>query len=250
MIVLLVCSAFLRSATAIEEVELWDDSTSFWTAGSYITMTYDYDVFQSGSLSVKVVINGGTSWIYHNYGSNQDFSGLTDYWLHFWWYGNGSTANVYCSFTNSTQTGHRYYYFYDTPKGWTEHRIQLSNMYNSGLDWSLVYYLFFGSLDNLNTFRVDNVHLVTEDTDDEDLTDQIQGIMFGELWFLPFLLIGLLCIVIVKLEKYAVAIVIPALLVLEALYYTNNSASGSMIWAMVSSLVLIFFVASIAVLDK
>jgi hypothetical protein len=78
---------------------------------------------------------------------------------------------------------------------------------------------------------------------------ELLNLMFGQLWFLPLLVIALLCIIIVKVEKYAVMIVIPALIVLEGLYFQHNSATGSMIWAMISSLLLMFFVAAMSILE-
>ncbi len=81
------------------------------------------------------------------------------------------------------------------------------------------------------------------------LTEQASNIFFGEFWFIPLLVIAVVCLVLVKMEKFAAVIVIPALLVLEGLYYQNNDANGSLVWAMLSSLLLMLFIAAIAVLQ-
>jgi hypothetical protein len=84
----------------------------------------------------------------------------------------------------------------------------------------------------------------------QEVRDLITELLYGEAWFVPFLFIAAICIVLVKIEKFSAVFIIPCLLILEGLYYTHNDGSGSMIWAMISSLLLIFFVATMAVLER
>lgn len=81
------------------------------------------------------------------------------------------------------------------------------------------------------------------------LTGYVVDLLFGEVWFIPLLLIAVVCIVLVKVEKFAAVIVIPCLLVLEGLYYAHNDSMGSLVWAMLCTLLLMFFIAAMSVLQ-
>lgn len=78
----------------------------------------------------------------------------------------------------------------------------------------------------------------------------VQELLYGQAWFLPFLLIATVCIVLVKVERYSAMFVIPCLLVLEGLYFSHIADEPSLVWAMIASLLLIFFVAAVAILEK
>jgi hypothetical protein len=78
----------------------------------------------------------------------------------------------------------------------------------------------------------------------------LEDVVFGDLWFMGFLVIAAICILLVRFERYSAIVVIPCLLVLEGLYFTHNDSAGSLIWAMIASLLLIFFVATMSIFEK
>lgn len=89
--------------------------------------------------------------------------------------------------------------------------------------------------------------VTTEDTN--PLRTVLMDCLFGEVWFIGFLVIAAICIILVRFERLAAMVVIPCLLVLEGLYFTHNDAAGSLTWAMIASLLLIFFVAAMSLVE-
>lgn len=71
----------------------------------------------------------------------------------------------------------------------------------------------------------------------------LEAVFFGSMWYLGIMVFMMLSISIMKLWKYAGALIIPLIVALEVEYYNRLDIYGNFIWAMLILLLLAFGIA-------
>lgn len=84
----------------------------------------------------------------------------------------------------------------------------------------------------------------------EAVETALEALFFGSVWYFGILIFIILSIAIMKMWKYAVAIIFPFIIAMEVNYYTLLSTNAEFAWAMLSLLMLAVFMAGYAVLHK
>ena len=76
------------------------------------------------------------------------------------------------------------------------------------------------------------------------------GLFFGDVWYFGILIFIILALVIVKLYKYAGAVIIPFVVALEVQYYNRLSENQEFAWAMIALLILVIMIGAYIVVTK
>jgi len=82
------------------------------------------------------------------------------------------------------------------------------------------------------------------------LEENLIGLFFGDVWYLGILIFIILTLIIIKLWKYAGALIIPFVVAIEVQYYTRLDDNPEFAWAMIALLFLVIGVAVYIVTTK
>lgn len=78
----------------------------------------------------------------------------------------------------------------------------------------------------------------------------LEALFFGSVWYFGILIFIVLALAIMKMWKYAGAIIIPMIIALEVAYYERLNQYGNFIWAMFALIILAILMAAYAILGK
>lgn len=78
----------------------------------------------------------------------------------------------------------------------------------------------------------------------------LEALFFGSVWYFGILIFIILALAIMKIWKYAGALIIPMIIALEVAYYNLLSESTEFAWAMLALLCLAIGMAIYAVFGK
>lgn len=70
------------------------------------------------------------------------------------------------------------------------------------------------------------------------IIETIQALLFGETWYIGLLVFLILAIGFLKMWKYAGAIIIPMIIILETQYYDRVASTPELVWPMAMLLFL------------
>ena len=71
----------------------------------------------------------------------------------------------------------------------------------------------------------------------------LEALFFGSVWYFGILIFMVIALTVMKLWKYAGALVIPMVIALEVAYYERLNVYGNYIWAMIALLFLALIMA-------
>ena len=78
----------------------------------------------------------------------------------------------------------------------------------------------------------------------------LESLLFGSVWYFGILIFIILALSIMKIWKYAGALIIPMIVALEVAYYSRLEATPEFTWAMLALLLLAAIMAIYAVIGK
>ena len=77
----------------------------------------------------------------------------------------------------------------------------------------------------------------------------LEALFFGSVWYFGILIFIVLALAIMKIWKYAGALIIPMIIALEVAYYSRLSETPEFAWAMLALIILAISMALYAVLE-
>lgn len=78
----------------------------------------------------------------------------------------------------------------------------------------------------------------------------LTSLFFGDVWYFGILIFIILALVIMKMWKYAGALIIPFVVAMEVQYYTRLEDNPEFAWAMLALLMLVIFMGAYIILNK
>lgn len=78
----------------------------------------------------------------------------------------------------------------------------------------------------------------------------LEALFFGSVWYFGILIFIIVALAIMKIWKYAGALIIPMIVALEVEYFNRLDIYGNFIWAMIVLLILALFMAFYAITHK
>jgi len=70
------------------------------------------------------------------------------------------------------------------------------------------------------------------------VAEAIEGLLFGSAWYFGILIFIIMSLAIMKMWKYAGALIIPFIIALEVQYYNRLSETNEFAWPMIALLML------------
>lgn len=80
--------------------------------------------------------------------------------------------------------------------------------------------------------------------------EALEALFFGSVWYFGILIFIILALSIMKIYKYAGALIIPMIIALEVAYYNQLSETPEFAWAMLALLILAIIMAVYAIFGK
>lgn len=78
----------------------------------------------------------------------------------------------------------------------------------------------------------------------------LEALFFGSVWYFGILIFIVIALAIMKMWKYAGALIIPMVIALEVAYYSELDSNPELVWAMIALILLALLMALYAVTAK